>query len=532
MAITVLFALYCLAAFCLFIYGINCYLLVNRFRRHRQQGLDKLQKVREVYKHISDQDLPTVTIQLPIYNERWVVGRLIQAVCHIQWPREKLEIQVLDDSTDDTTPIIQELVTHFQSEGLSITHLHRTHREGFKAGALQAGLMAARGKLIAIFDSDFVPHPDFLRQTVPFFSNPKIGMVQTRWSHLNENYSFLTRIQAVAIDRHFGVEQSARCWAGFFLNFNGTGGVWRRTAIEQAGGWEPDTLTEDLDLSYRAQLHGWKMEYLPDVDVPSEIPIDLPAFKSQQRRWAKGSIQTAIKLLPRVFSSQIPLFTKLQAFIHLTHYLIHPLMLIIALTFLPLMTFESSLWAIFPFAPAFIFLCLATAGPSALYITAQQALHKNWRRRILWIPALMVIGTGLAVSNTRAVLEACIGTANHFVRTPKHNIIGMTNGPQTSYPLMIFDSVSILEALMAIYCVFGLIWSLQIGQYMISPFLFLYAAGFALMVFFSTKEAALLRWHPQTLFTSDNLQSHVFASERAYKEALGLRETAPLKPSL
>ena len=401
---TFLLALYCVGAFCLFIYGVNCYVLVHRFCRHRKNGFARLENIRRTYREKLYKEIPTVTIQLPVYNERWVVGRLIQAVCRIQWPREKLEIQILDDSTDETTTIIQDHLAHFQAEGIPIAHLHRTNREGFKAGALQEGLTAAKGEFIAIFDADFVPGSDFLHQTIPFFDDPKVGMVQTRWSHLNEDYSLLTRTQAVGIDRHFAVEQSARCWAGFFLNFNGTGGVWRRKAIEQAGGWESDTLTEDLDLSYRALLRGWKMEYLPDVDVPSEIPADVSAFKGQQRRWAKGSIQTATKLIPKILTANVPVFTKVQAVIHLTHYLIHPLMMIIALTSIPLLTYENSLWSVLPFAPAITFLCLATAGPSTLYVTAQRALHKDWACRILRIPALMILGTGLAVNNTLAMI--------------------------------------------------------------------------------------------------------------------------------
>jgi len=529
--ITLLFVLYCGSAFCLFIYGINCYVLAHQFRRYRKTGAARHENIRSAYAAKSDKEFPTITIQLPVYNERWVVGRLIQAVCRIRWPREKLDIQILDDSTDETTAIIKEHLAHFSAEGVRISHLHRTNRKGFKAGALKAGLIAAKGEFIAVFDADFVPGPDFLHLTIPFFTDQTVGMVQTRWSHLNEDYSLLTRTQAMGIDRHFAVEQSARCWAGFFLNFNGTGGIWRRQAIEEAGGWESDTLTEDLDLSYRAQLRGWKMEYLPDVDVPSEIPADVSAFKSQQRRWAKGSIQTAMKLIPKILAAKVPVFTKIQAVIHLTHYLIHPLMMIIALTSVPLLTYENSLWSVMPFVPAITVLCLATTGPSTLYITAQRVLHKNWVRRTLRIPALMVLGTGVAVSNTYAVVEAFLGTANNFVRTPKHNIVGSTRQAQARSSRFSLDSVWIIEALMAIYCVVGLVMSFQAELYIISPFLLLYALGFLLMVVSSAGEA-ILRWqYKPSRLQKEKRHDPIGDSELAYREALGNLEAPSLKPS-
>ena len=524
---SLLFVFHCLAALCLFVYGMNCYVLVFNFRRHRQRALARFEKVRQNYQPGSDDDLPHVTIQLPVYNEHSVVGRVIQAACSLDWPQEKLDVQILDDSTDETTVIIKELVSHFQAQGIRLIHLHRTNREGFKAGALQEGLLAAKGDLIAVFDADFVPGPDFLRRTVPFFIDPTIGMVQARWSHLNENYALLTRIQAVAIDRHFGVEQAARCWGGYFLNFNGTAGLWRREAIIQAGGWQSDTLTEDLDLSYRAQLAGWKMEYLPDVEVPSEIPIDMSAFKGQQRRWAKGSIQTAIKLLPRVFAAELPFVVKFQALIHLTYYLIGPLMLTIALTSISLMTFEMNLWSLIPFTLGLTLLGLATAGPSTLFITAQRALYKNWQHRILRIPSLMILGMGLAVNNSRAVIEAFIGTTNHFVRTPKHNIVGDAEKSPTSHSPVPFDSVVVIEAFLAVCCTLGFIFSLQTGQYMASPFLLLYTLGFTSMVVLSVKEA----WGPwqgrRGPATISDAQNRIQASELAYQEALStLRPTS------
>ncbi len=523
---SLLFVLYYAAALLLFIYGMNCYVLVLNFRRHRRSALARLEKVREEYWQVPDADLPTVTVQLPVYNERYVVGRVIQAVCHLHWPREKLEIQVLDDSTDETTAIVGELVSHFQAQGIRIVHVRRTSREGFKAGALQNGLTAATGELIAVFDTDFVPGPDFLRRTVPFFTDPRIGLVQTRWGHLNEDYSLLTRAQALGIDGHFAIEQPGRCWGGYFLNFNGTAGIWRREAIMQAGGWQPDTLTEDLDLSYRAQLAGWRMEYLPDVEVPSELPVEMSAFKNQQRRWAKGSIQTAIKLLPKVFSADLSFMVKLQAVFQLTHYMIHPLMLTVALLSVPLLTHGESPWAFLPFAPAVLLLALATAGPSTLYVAAQRALHADWRRRILRIPVLMVLGTGLAVSNARAVLEALLGIPSGFVRTPKHNIIGVARSTQSPHYRVPIDSVLLLEAILALYCTVGL--SLSLGsQYLISPFLFLYTLGFTLMVVVSGQEMRV-RWRSARAPSQpDEVPDRIRTSELAYGEAIAAGDPQP-----
>src|SRR5207253_21949 len=273
---------------------------------------------------------PPVTVQLPLYNERYVARRLLQAAANLDYPSDKLEIQVLDDSTDDTKGIVAEMVQRLQALGVDIVHMLRVERTGFKAGALAAGLEKARGEFVAIFDADFVPPSDFLRRTIPYFAESRVGVVQTRWGHLNQDFSLLTRAQSLGIDGHFGVEQTARCGGHLLLNFNGTAGIWRRSAIEDAGGWAHDTLTEDLDLSYRAQLRQWQILYVPEIVCPAELPVVISGFKSQQRRWAKGSIQTAVKLLPLVLSSELSLWTKYQAFVHLTYYMIHRLMLVVA----------------------------------------------------------------------------------------------------------------------------------------------------------------------------------------------------------
>ncbi|MBI3014937.1 MAG: glycosyltransferase [Candidatus Tectomicrobia bacterium] len=330
------FYIVCLSG--LFLYGTNCYLLLLRFRSHRLQGLREYRRVlREFAVSRWYTDPPRVTVQLPVYNERYVIGRLLKAVCALDYPRDRLEIQVLDDSTDDTVEIVRRLVRGYQEEGLSIAHIRRAGRQGFKAGALRNGMETARGEFMAIFDADFVPPPDFLRKTIPYFCNPRVGMVQVRWGHMNPDDSLLTRAQSIGIDGHFSIEQGARAWSGLFLNFNGTAGIWRRQAILEAGGWQADTLTEDMDLSYRAQLAGWQLKYMMHVSCPAELPRQVSAFKSQQFRWDKGSIQPARKLIPAILKARCSRFAKYQAILHLTHYLIHPLMVATVFLSLPLM---------------------------------------------------------------------------------------------------------------------------------------------------------------------------------------------------
>lgn len=298
-------AVYLFALVSLFIYGMNCYVLMLFYRLKRPAARQRHAEIkRRFYQAYTPDNWPHVTIQLPIYNERYVIERLIKSVCRFDYPKDLLEIQVLDDSTDDTRDIGASVVRQMKDLGFNIHHIHRTHRAGFKAGSLKAGLKTARGELVGIFDADFIPDPDFLKQTVPYFTDPKIGMLQTRWGHINSDYSMLTRAQSMGIDGHFSVEQASRAWNGFFMNFNGTAGIWRKEAIEDAGGWQSDTLTEDLDLSYRAQLKGWKLEFVTDVVCPAEVPVTINAFKSQQHRWAKGSIQSA-KKISAIFSDRI-----------------------------------------------------------------------------------------------------------------------------------------------------------------------------------------------------------------------------------
>lgn len=488
--INFLLGLYGLAVLGLCTYGLNCYVLTWAHCRGRSSQLKRLARLRKDFEGVPDGSLPTVTVQLPIYNERFVVERLLRAVGAFDYPRDRLDVQVLDDSTDDTSAIISRVVGELAAGGLDIVQVRRSHRSGYKAGALRDGMASARGELIAIFDADFVPQADFLRRMVPLFGSERTGLVQARWGHLNRDHSALTRAQALAIDGHFGIEQSGRCWAGWLLNFNGTAGVWRRRAIEEAGGWQADTLTEDLDLSYRAQLAGWRIEYAFDVEVPAEIPADIAAFKSQQRRWAKGSIQTARKLLPRVMSAPLPLATRIQAVLHLTHYLVHPLMLTVAALAAPILLG----WQGVPIPrPVFwtlaALLLVGTTGPSMLYITGQRALRRDWKRHVMSLPVLMLLGTGIAVSNTRAVLEALAGVPSGFVRTPKASFID--GGPRPTgarhYRLQ-GDFVFALEAALALYSAWGLSVYLEHGRYLIGPFLALYTLSFAWVALLSLRE--------------------------------------------
>lgn len=480
--------IYLFALLSLFIYGINCYILMVFYRLNYPKTLKKHEEIKEnFYKKVSSKNWPLVTIQLPIYNELYVVERLIESVCRIDYPRNLIEIQVLDDSTDDTAEIAKAMVEKMKVRGFDIVYIHRADRTGYKAGALKEGLKSAKGELVGIFDADFVPNSDFLKKSVPYFIDPNVGMVQTRWGHLNSDYSLLTRAQSMGIDGHFGVEQASRAWSGLFMNFNGTAGVWRKKTIEDAGGWQADTLTEDLDLSYRAQMKGWKLIFAPQVECPAEVPVTINAFKSQQHRWAKGSIQTAKKNLGKLFKSNAPIFLKIQAFLHLTHYLVHPMMILVVLTSIPMLYTHWFFYRLTYPIMIFTLFCLATFGPSSMYIFSQRIFYRDWKSRIKYLPFLMFLGTGIAVNNTKAVLEALFGIESGFIRTPKYGIKRKGDrwkGKRYSIPL---NSVSILEFIMGLYSLTGLFMFLFFSKYLISPFLFIYTAGFFYVFFLSVK---------------------------------------------
>jgi len=355
---------------------------------------------------------PFVTIQLPIFNEKYTVKRVLYAVTRLDYPANRLQIQVLDDSTDSTAQLSRQLVEEYKSRNINIEWIHRNNRQGYEAGALSEALCSATGEFVGIFDADFVPKPDWLKRTVPFFRDRKLGCLQTRWGHTNRNYSILMQAEAMAIDGHFVIEQTVRSGNDLFLNFNGTAGLWRRSCIEDAGGWQWDTLTEDLDLSYRAQMCGWKIGYVPDVVVPAELPSQVEAFKKQQFRWAKGSFQVVRKILPKIIKrSDLPRQLRLMAFLHLTGYIVHPLMLILLLLTLPVGILEPGTFKMFPMS------FLAGFGPPLLYLTANASLNIPWRERLKLLPMLVIVGFGISLSTSIAVLEGLVDKKNRRVDT-------------------------------------------------------------------------------------------------------------------
>src|SRR6266403_2829113 len=372
--------------------------------------------------HFNESDLPHITVQLPLFNELYVVDRLLKAVTAIDYPREKVEIQVLDDSTDETVKVAEAIVARYAAKGFDISYIHRSDRTGFKAGALENGLHSAKGELVAIFDADFVPKPDCLLKLVDFFVDPLVGCAQMRWSHINGSYNLLTRVQSIMLDGHFVVEQTVRNRTGGFFNFNGTAGIWRRRAIEMSGGWQHDTLTEDTDLSFRAQLMGWKFIYLLDEESPAEIPVEINAFKAQQRRWAKGVLQVWFKLYKRIWAAPLPLRVKLEMFFRLTGNISYPLMIVASFMQFPLLLvrYNQGLHQLMMLDVPLLF--FSTVSVVLFYGTAVWYLDKKRGRRLLHLPLVMGLGIGLAFSNARAVLEALVGVKSDFVRTPKYQV--------------------------------------------------------------------------------------------------------------
>jgi cellulose synthase/poly-beta-1,6-N-acetylglucosamine synthase-like glycosyltransferase len=452
------------------VYGAHRYLLMFLFYRHKRD-------LPRPAAHFAEK--PVVTVQLPIFNEATVVERLLEAVASLRWPLDKLEIQVLDDSLDETRELAQRKVAALQKRGVDVRYLHRTDRTGFKAGALAQGLTQARGEFVAIFDADFLPGPDVLEKTVDFFTDPKIGMVQVRWGHLNRDFSLLTRLQSMLLDGHFVIEHTARNRSGRHFNFNGTGGVWRRATIADSGGWQHDTLTEDLDLSYRAQMRGWKFVYLKEVTAPGELPVEMTAFKAQQHRWAKGSIQTGLKVLPQIWRSDLPFKVKSEATFHLTANVCYLLMLSMCLLMLPAMQarlaepgrLRSELfdWSVF---------LLATASVLSFYVAAQRDIDPSWRRGLKYLPAVLALGIGLAVNNARAVIEALCSHETPFVRTPKYNVQDGTRArPSRRYKSMV-GLMPLVEIAFGAY-MSTIVWIGVVNQiWMVVFFVSLFALGF------------------------------------------------------
>ncbi len=458
-------------------YGVHRYWLVYLYARHRRQHNRPRPRFAE---------LPPVTVQLPMFNEGPVAARIIDAACAMDYPRDRFQVQVVDDSTDDSAAIARQRVAFWRARGIDIHYHHRTDRVGFKAGALAAATPHATGRFIAIFDADFIPPANFLKRTIHPFADPQVGMVQTRWEHLNRDDSLLTRGQAIFLDGHFVIEHTARNRSGAWINFNGTAGLWRRDAIDAAGGWQHDTLTEDVDLSYRAQLLGWRFVYLPKVTCPAELPPEINAFKSQQHRWTKGSIQTALKLLPTVLRARVPLKVKIEAFFHLTSPMVYLYITLFALLFYPAIfvniqplgrgTWVGLLIGLSMFA-------LGTISATAFYITSQKAQGRSGFKALLQVPLLMAIGVGIALNNAVACLEALFGHQSDFIRTPKYGL----DETQASHARLaaiapipsLRKSISLLEIGMGLYMLECIRLTLIYEQTIIGlPFLALFAAGY------------------------------------------------------
>ncbi len=471
---------YFLVMLILAFYGIHRYQLVWLYFRNKKNAA----RWSEPVSRFPEGELPFVTIQLPIFNEQFVIHRLIEACCRLDYPRDRFEIQVLDDSTDETTEVARRIVEEYAAgyKGLGpqpIYYLHRENRYGYKAGALDAGLKTARGEFVAIFDADFVPPRDWVMKVIQHLAEPTIGMVQTRWTHLNRNYSFLTQVEAILLDGHFVLEHGGRSRAGVFFNFNGTAGMWRTKVIGEAGGWQHDTLTEDTDLSYRAQMCGWKFKYLQDVECPAELPIEMTAFKTQQARWAKGLIQTGIKILPRVIKSDMPWRTKLEAWYHLSANLSYPLMIVLSTLLMPAMIIRSYQGWLQMMLIDFPLFMASTMSVSSFYLVSQKELFpKKWYRTFLYLPCLMGLGVGLTITNTKAVMEALLGVKSAFARTPKYSVRKKGEKSQAQKYRKRLGIVPWIELAIGCYFAFTVYYAISRENYFTVPFLLLFVFGY------------------------------------------------------
>jgi cellulose synthase/poly-beta-1,6-N-acetylglucosamine synthase-like glycosyltransferase len=432
--------------------------------------------------HWLPDELPRITVQLPLFNEMYVVERLLKAVTEIDYPREKLEIQVLDDSTDETINISRRTVEQYKAAGFDIVYIHRTDRTGYKAGALANGTATAKGELLAIFDADFVPKPDCLMKLVHYFTDPLVGCAQMRWSHINGSYNLLTRLQTIMLDGHFVVEQTVRNRTGGFFNFNGTAGIWRRKAIEMSGGWQHDTLTEDTDLSFRAQLMGWHFVYLLDEDAPAEIPVEINAFKAQQRRWAKGVMQVGIKLYSRIWNAPLPLRVKLEMFFRLTGNISYPLMILVSFLQFPLLLvrYQQGFYHLMVFDVPLLF--FSTISVVLFYGTGVWYLDRSRVPRLLHLPLVMSLGIGLAFSNARAVIEALAGIKSEFVRTPKYSVEASSDETWKGKKYKRKRGwLPLLELSFAIYFLLAILYAAHLHLYGTIPFLCLFLFGYGYM---------------------------------------------------
>ena len=478
------------------VYGVHRYTMCYLYFKYRKNANPN--------PNVHFDELPLVTVQLPIFNEQFVIDRLIEAVCAMEYPREKLEIQVLDDSTDETQQVAADIVARYAALGHPIVYIHRTNRYGYKAGALDAGLKVTKGEFVAIFDADFVPPTDWLMNVIHHFAEPGIGMVQTLWTHLNRDYSMLTQIEAILLDGHFVLEHGARYRSGDFFNFNGTAGMWRIKAITDGGGWQHDTLTEDTDLSYRSQIAGWKFKYLPHIECPAELPIEMTAFKTQQARWAKGLIQTSIKVLPQVFRSDVPRRIKIEAVYHLTANLSYPLMIVMSALLIPAMVCRfyqgwfQMLLIDFPLFTA------STFSIAVFYVMSERELFpKTWMKTFLYLPFLMALGIGLTVTNTKAVMEALLGMKSAFVRTPKYRVAKKGERSQAAKYRKRLVLAPWIELFLGFYFLLAIVYTFSNRNYFTAPFLILFVIGYWYTGLMSLLQGRFERWRSGTANTDD-----------------------------
>jgi len=464
--------MYLAVLLCLAMFGFHRTILVWLYLRHKKN-------VPEPKGQYPEADLPRVTVQLPLFNEMYVVERLMDAVRGLDYPRDRLEVQVLDDSTDETQGICRRKVAELQGQGLDIHYIHREDRTGYKAGALDNGLKQATGELVMVFDADFLPQPEMLRQMVHYFIDEKVGMVQARWSHLNQDYSKLTEVEAMMLDGHFVVEHTARHRSGRFFNFNGTAGIWRICAIHDAGGWQHDTLTEDMDLSYRAQLRGWDFVYLYDTISPAELPVEMNSFKSQQFRWAKGSIQVALKLLPTILRSDVPRRVKIEAFFHLTNNFAYPLLLLLSLLLLPNLAVRTTHgWREVLLIDLPLFFGTTGSVISFYMVATREVNPRGWFNKIKYLPLMLSVGIGLCINQTRAVIEALLGKETEFVRTPKHGVARKDEDWRAKHYRAMKNLVPFFELFMALYFTATLAVAARGGHFLSMPFLLLFLIGY------------------------------------------------------
>jgi cellulose synthase/poly-beta-1,6-N-acetylglucosamine synthase-like glycosyltransferase len=485
------------------IYGVHRYTMCYQYWKYRKNYNP------DPPRHFDE--LPRVTIQLPMFNEQFVIDRLIESVCAMEYPKDRLEIQVLDDSIDETQQVASEIVARFAALGHPIVYIHRTNRHGYKAGALDEGLNVAKGEFVAIFDADFTPPKDWIMKVIHHFAEPEIGMVQTRWTHINRDYSMLTQIEAILLDAHFIIEQGSRSRAGEFFNFNGTAGMWRRQAIVDGGGWQHDTLTEDTDLSYRSQLAGWRFKYLPEVECPSELPIEMTAFKTQQARWAKGLIQTSIKLMPRIFQSDIPRTKKIESVYHLTANLSYPLMVVMTVMLMPAMiirSYQGWFQMLLFDVPLFT---ASTLSIAVFYLASQQILYPNkWKRTLLYMPFLMALGIGLTVTNSKAVMEAIFGIKSAFVRTPKFRVTKKGEKSQANKYRKRLVLAPWIEMVIGAYFFLAILYTFTNNNFFTAPFLILFVVGYWYTGLMSLLQGRFERWRSGAPKSDEDLESKPF----------------------